>query len=443
MNASTLEKKSESLVLSEKAIKIGVIHYFWDSSSRGVNTVVRNSIEKGLGSFYPNLEMILIGENFQKGVFDNISEKRKLPLFSSDSYWYLLGGLMDLTKDLDAIIIENQMRGLNVYATQALKELSEKAGVPVHGRTHDGIWDRPDDWNKFKSVYSEFGQAIPRGENFSCSVLTLPAKAGMQKYYDKEINVIRNSIVPEDYIPNPKKEKELRELLEKEGIIAPDEKIIACPNRIVDRKLIEHIFPLVKNRMELTGEKYRLIVTESIDGEKIFPQENVYQRVLEYLAEKHNIPCSLGKVSKYIDDINFTVPNLYYISDFSVLSSKIEGFGYGNVDPFMCGKCVLIRRNEVHSDFEKYGMDFKYAWDDEVLNVKKDYIANLAYVDKILSNKNEYESFKSRMRLEWRLEQAQNVMKQNEIAIRKYFNNLVSATNLARVMKLEGYQKLK
>jgi hypothetical protein len=445
---SNLETKAkENLILSENPLKIGVVHYFWDSSSRGVNTVVRNSIEKGLGSLYSNSKVILIGEHFQTGVFDKL-EHRDLPLFTSDSYRYLLGGLVDLTKDLDAVIIENPLRGINPYATKAFKDFTELNGKSIHWRNHDFIWDHPEDWNKFNLVFEHAQQAIPRSNGFSCSVLTLPAKINMQKYYDKEINVLRNSVVCDDYNPNPKKEKELRELLEEKRIISPDEISIPCPNRIVNRKLIEHNFPIVKDIMDITGQKYCLLVTESIDDEKDYPQQNYYQRILEDIANRHNIPCSLGKLGGIIDDINFTVPNLYRIPEpsnkpkFALLPSRLEGFGYGNVDPWMCGLSVIGRYTDVHPDFEKYGMDFKHYWDDEVLNLKKNEIENFKYIEKILSNDDEYASFKTRMKLEWRLEQAEKVKDINKIAIEENFNHLKSAKDLVKIMKLPEYEKL-
>ena len=449
---SNLETKTrEDLVLSDEPIKIGVVHYFWDSSSRGVNTVVRNSVVKGLGSLYPNSEVVLIGEHFQKGVFDNL-EKRKVPLVSSDSYWLLLGALIDSTNDLDAVIIENPIWGKKPYATQAFKGSSEREGKPFHWRLHDAVWERPEYWPGFKEIFPEFGQAIPRSENFSCSVLTLPAKSKMQNYYDKEINIIRNSVVLDDYLPNPEDAKKLRNLLEENEIVKPGQKIISCPNRIVDRKLIEHGFPIVKNMRELTGEDYILLVTESIDDEFDFPQENVYHRILEDIAKKQNIPVSLGEASKFVDQIKNGVSRLYDISEFGILPSKIEGFGYGNVEPWLChgslenGKEKVIpgigRFGDVHQDFEQYGMNFKHYWNDEVLNLKRNYIENIKYSQKILSDENEYLDFKKRMKLEWRLEQARNVAAENEIAIIKDFNHLKSAKDLAKIMKLPGYQKI-
>jgi len=440
---SQLENKTKENILSEKPLKIGVIHYFWNSSSRGVNTVVNNSIVRGEKVLYPNLQLSFIGEEFKKGVFEG-NDKRELPLFSSDSYRYLLGGLIDLTKDLDYIIIENPVRGVNPYATKAFKELTEIVNKPVHWRNHDYIWDHKEDWNKFNQVFEHTEQAFPRTPNFSCSVLTSPAKIRMQKYYDKEINVIRNSIVCEDYDLNPKKDNDLRKLLEKEGIILSGEKIIACPNRIVERKAIEVAYPMIRNLNEITGEKYRLITTESIDGEKAYPELNTYQRILESVKGKHNIPVSLGEISKFLDDINFGVENLYHISDLALSPSEWEGFGYMNVESQASGIPLVGRYlTEVHPDFEQREMDFKHFYNDELIKpygIK--WVQRMQDIEKILSDKDAYNEFTDKLGLGRRIEKAKSVLENNKIAVKKHYNHVDSARKIAKTMKLPGYEKL-
>jgi len=410
--------------------------------------VVNNSIVRGGKVLYPNIEPVFIGEEFQKGVFDDHIQ-RKLPLFNSDSYRYLLGGLIDLTKDLDYIIIENPVRGVNPYATKAFKELTEVIDKPVHWRTHDGIWDHKGDWNKFNQVFEHTQQAFPRTPNFSCSVLTSPAKISMQKYYDKEINVIRNSIVCDDFERNnPKKDEEFRKLLEEKGILLPGEEPIVCPNRIVGRKAIEVAFPIMKNLnenlSEITGKKYRLIVTESIDDEKAYSQLNTYQRVLEFVAKKHNIPVSLGEVSKYIDGKNFNIGNLYHISPLALSPSEWEGFGLMYLES-QVARTPLIGRylTLVHPDFEQREMNFKHFYNDELIKpYGTNWVRRMQDIEHILSDKEAHREFTDELDLERRMKRAELVLNDNEKAVRKHYNHIDSARKISKVMKLPGYEKL-
>ena len=70
MSASKLENKTqESLVLSEKPIKIGFVHYFFDlGRAAGVWRVVDGN-DKAFKERYPNYEPVFIAGDFKDGVF--------------------------------------------------------------------------------------------------------------------------------------------------------------------------------------------------------------------------------------------------------------------------------------------------------------------------------------------------------------------------------------
>jgi len=445
MSKTDLEKEvKKTNVLSDKHIKIGFAHYFWDSSSRGVNTVVNNNL-LGLKELYPNSEFVFIGESFKEGVFDGF-EHRELPLAGNKDYFHLLGGLMDSMKDLDFVVFENPIRGINPYMTRAAKEFTQMYGKPVHWRNHDFIWDHDEDWDKFNLVFDNSKQAFPSSENFSCSVLTPPAKDRMKKYYDKEINVLRNSIVCDTFEnENAEKDAALDDILVELGIVRPGQKKLVSGNRIVERKAVEHGYPIVKNLNELTGEDWAYITTESIDMEKKFKfkEENIYQRILESVSNNHDIGASLGEVSEVIDDINFNMGNLYRISDLAISPSIAEGFGYMNVESWVAGVPLIGRYiSDVHPDFERHGMDFKHFYDDEVLRSRSNHIERLVDVDEILKDPKKYELFKDKMNLEWRMEHANKVLEQNKAAAKEHYNHLDSTKKLVGIMKMPGYEKL-
>ena len=89
--------------------KIGIIHYLWNESSSGVNTVIGNNVE-GLRELYPGIQPVFIADSASKDVFNGYKKVRvnmKKEGFHKK--------LLKKTKNLDAIIIENPFRQLQEY----------------------------------------------------------------------------------------------------------------------------------------------------------------------------------------------------------------------------------------------------------------------------------------------------------------------------------------
>jgi len=403
--------------------KIGIMHYFWDENSSGVNTVVNNNLE-GLLELYPGLEPIFISDRDSDKIFPKY-EKRNINLNKNFSK-----KLLDLTKDLEAIIIENPFRQLKEFplAPEEYKKFTENFNGGVVYRHHDVN-------NKLKNV-------VPESSNITHVTLVNPTKKQLENEYGIKVNILKNSVICENfYENNSKKDSELRESLESKGIILPNEKIIAVPNRIVDRKNIEESLMITKMLNELSSEQYRLIVTTSIiknEPNNIFQIK--YQKNLESLARKHNIKASMGEVSEIIDDINFNVGNLYHLSDFALSTSVKEGFGYMFVEPWIANTPQIGRHIEhVVPDFHKNGLDLNHLYDDDILVDGPKYKKRIKNLDNILSDKKILYKTIDKMKIPERTEYAKKVLEQNKEAVKINYNHIKIAGELANYLKLNQY----
>jgi hypothetical protein len=448
---SDLGQKSSSKeqVLSYDPINFFIAHYFWNSSSRGVNTRAMNDI-KALKYLYPKATFTLAGADFGEGMFDEY-EKVIIPLDKSESVHSLRGSLEEAATNSDYVIVHNALRGINPYTTKALKEFTEiLKEKPVHYVIHDGIWDHPEDWGKFNKVFEHTRQAFPSTENFTCSVLTPPAKPRVQNHYNGDVYVIRNSVVCDNFSEDPRKDDEFDGMLVNEGILNPSEVMIPSGNRIVDRKAFEIALMMIKDWENQTGRKSRFVVTESIDPERDYPALNTYQRVLEHVFDKHGINYSFGKISKFVDDKNFNIGHLYRNAarkdTFVPFPSEIEGFGFTNVEAPLSNAAMVGRYLTTgHPDMERRGMNFNHFFDDEAIRsfpIDK-WVDRMKYADNILSDKKAFRKFSKEFNLMGRIEDSKAFNDQNKAAIRKNYDYLgAPIRKLARVMEMPGHEKL-
>jgi glycosyltransferase involved in cell wall biosynthesis len=405
--------------------KIGIIHYLWNESSSGVNTVINNNIE-GLLELYPNLEPVFISDRNSEKIFSKY-EKRNVKMsgkFAKD--------LLNKTKDLNAVIIENPFRNLEEFplAPQEYKKFVENFQGQVVYRHHD--------------VDSHLKDVVPKSKNIKHTTLVNPTKKQLENEYNIEVDILKNSVICEKfYKNNPKKDNELKEKLERLGMILPNEKIIAVPNRIVDRKNIEESLMITKLLNESTKDKYRLLVTTSIkknEPDNYFQIQ--YQKNLEALARKHDIPSTLGKISEIIDEENFNVGNLYHIADLALSTSVKEGFGYMFVEPWVAETPLIGRYIEhVIPDFHKNGLDLRHLYDEDILIDGPKYKKRIKNLDQILSNKKLIHKTIDRIQIDKRKNYAQNVLEQNKEAVEKNYNNVKIADELAGYLKLNRQKR--
>jgi len=340
--------------------------------------------------------------------------------------------LMDKTRDLDAVIIENPFRNLEEFpiAPQEYKKFVENFPGQVVYRHHD--------------VDLNLKNVNPLSKNIKHTTLVEPTKKQLEKEYGINVDILKNSVICENfYKNNQKKDNELRENLEKLGMVLPNEKIIAVPNRIVDRKNIEESLMITKLLNESTDDKYRLLVTTSIkknEPNNFFQIQ--YQKNLEALAKKHKIPSTLGEISEVIDGENLNIGNLYHIADLALSTSVKEGFGYMFVEPWISETALIGRHIEhVIPDFNKNGLDLRHLYDEDILVDGPIYKKRIKNLDQILSDKKLMCETIDKLQINERRNYAKNVLEQNKEAVEKNYNHVKIADELASYLKLNKQKR--
>ena len=404
-------------------MKILFLHYAFKSD--GVTRCVLNNIS-GLTKLSGNISFILAGDCFASSIPSDI-EKRSIDWEAPD----IVSQIQEIAKDADVVIIENPTVGILPKATLAFKRYAEKnQDKRVIYRIHDLIDDRPHLFEEFKKTFDNFDDIYPNSNNVSFLTLTSFDKRRLTEKGLNNIEVLPNSIVISDLDINGEKSLGLRTLFEKKGIVKPGEKIIAYPVRIERRKNIEEAMLLTKILNE-GGDNYRLIVTVPFD-------EN-YEKELEILADKHKIPCSIGKASKYISfdkKDKFTIADFYAASDLVISTSVREGFGFVFVEPWLAGTSVMGRAiPSVTEDFQTNGVDLSYLYDNDILHNSNDPRERMKKVERILYNLNELNGASKILDIKNRINKAVDLINQNKEAIKKHYSHVNIAEQLLENIK--------
>ena len=461
-NYSVLEKKTTSgeRVLSYDALKIGFFHYFFDERSAGVNRVISNNI-KGFEQFYPNIQPILIAEEFQRDLFENydriqldVNKSIKDPRLTDAEKNYLRTenikqSLINLRNSFKyGLFAENILRGIDPTITKGMRDFAESeqaSKIPIIYRNHDFFEDYPDNWISFLTSFNNVRDPIPKSSNVLQFALTSSTQNKIENFFDGEAGVLRNSVVCSDfYRKNDGKDSALREIFEKKGIVKPGEKIVSYPVRIDQRKNIGEALFVVKVLNEFHGGNYRLVVTATRDKDYARPELNKYQRRIEKFAKDFDIPASLGEAYEIIDGKTFNIGNLYHISEFALSTAVKEGFGYAYVEPWVSGIPMIGRRiREVCEDFEANGMDFKKnLYDSSILKATRNWETRLKRLEALLRSPAELEEVVKRLDLPMRIEYAKDKLKKNAQVVEKEYGYLPVVKEIIRVLKLPGYEKL-
>ncbi|MCK5043676.1 glycosyltransferase family 4 protein [Candidatus Pacearchaeota archaeon] len=393
-------------------MKILFLHYAFKSD--GVTRCVLNNIN-GLKELSENISFVLAGNCFASSIPSDI-EKRHIDWNSQD----IVSQIHEIAKDADIIVVENPSVGILPQATLAFKEYAEKnKDKKIIYRVHDLIDDRPHLFENFKKTFDNFDDIYPVSSNVSFLTLTSFDKARLIKKGLNNVEVLPNSIVVSDLDINREKSFGLRTLFEKKGIVKPGEKILAYPVRIEKRKNMEEAMLLTKILNE-GGENYRLVIT--------LPFGEDYKKELEILADKHKIPCSIGKASEYISfdkKDEFTIADFYAASDLVISTSVREGFGFVFVEPWLAGTSIIGRAiPSVTEDFQTNGIDLSYLYGNDIFPCSDDPKERMKKIDEILSDPDKLNKISEILDIKSRISKAVSLINQNKEAIKKHYNHM-------------------
>ncbi len=385
-------------------MKICFLHYYFKKD--GVTRTVLNNV-LGIKEQSPNIQFVFAGDFFSEAIPD-YAEKRFIDWESED----LVSEIKRVSSDADILIIENPVVGIFPRATLAFKEfVEENQNKKVIYRIHDFIDDRPHLFEEFKKVFSDFNEIYPNSDNVHFITLTSFDRNRLLAKGLKNVSVLPNSIVESDLYTNEENALKLRKKFEESGIIKLGEKIISYPVKILRRKNIEEAI-LITKLINNFGGKHRLIVT--------LPHEDDYEKEIKELAEKHNVPCSIGEAHKFLDygKDEFTTADLFAISDLVISTSIREGFGFAFIEPWVAGTPLIGRKiPEVTKDFEDAGIDLSPLYDNSVLHNSKNTEERIERVGAFLSDNEKLDQLQKILRLNERIEKSLTLMEKNKQAV--------------------------
>ena len=458
-----LERKLQpgQKALTFDPVKIAFFHYFFDERSAGVNRVVENNLE-GLKHFYPNFQPTLIAEEFEEPLFNkhqrivldskSAAEDERYTPFEKNFVRgeYIKDELINLKREFrDGFVAENPLRGIDAGISKGLLKFAEDdkmVGSNINYRNHDFFQDYPDDWIYFLKQFGNVRAPLPISGNVTQFGLTTSMQDKLQNFFDGEAEVLRNSVICDDFATKDDgKDGELRELFEREGIVKPGEKIIAYPVRIDQRKNVEEAIFMTHILNKHHDGNYRLIVTATRDKDYDKKgEENVYQRKIEKFAEELEVPVSLGEAYKFIDGENFNVGNLYHISDLALTTAVKEGFGYVYVEPWVSGTPLIGRRiREVCEDFEYNGLSKKNLYDGSDLRATRNWETRLKRLETMLKNPVSREAMVERLKLPEKIDYAKGRVDKNADIVKRVYGHIPVAREMIASFKFPGYDKLK
>jgi glycosyltransferase involved in cell wall biosynthesis len=400
-------------------MKILFIHYSYKID--GVTRVVLNNI-KGLATHSNELKFIVAGDAFEFPMSEEI-DQRYIDWNAED----IFSQLQKISQDADVIIIENPTIGIFPRATLAFKKFSENnPDKKIIYRIHDFVEDRPFLLDNFKKICGDLNKIYPQSSNVSFLTLTSFDKKRLINKGVQNVSVLPNSIIVSDFETDKERAFKLRKTFEDNGIINPEEIILTYPVRVLRRKNIEEAILLTKLMNKESTQTYRLIVT--------IPFEKDYENEIENLAKEYDVPCSIGKTSKYLSfdkKEKYTIADLYLISDLVISTSVCEGFGLAFVEPWLAGTPVIGRKiNSVTEDFENNGIDLTNLYDNSIFHNSKDSKERMSNVIAILSNPKKFEELSKRLDMFSRIKKAKLSVEKNKLAIEKNYNHLNVAKQL-------------
>ena len=395
-------------------MKILFLHYYFKKD--GVFKVVLNNI-LGLKEQDEKIEFVLAGDSFIDSIPSYV-EKRYIDWDSDD----VISEIKRVSSDADIIIIENPVVGIFPRATLAFKEFVEQnPDKKIIYRIHDFIDDRPHLSEEFFKLFTTLKEVYPISDNVHFITLTSFDKNRLLAKGLKNVSVLPNSIVESDLYTNEKNAMKLRERFEESGVIKPGEKIISYPVRVLRRKNIEEAILITKLLNNFLGN-HRLIVT--------VPYEDDYGEEIKKLAEKHNVPCSIGEAHKFLDygKGEFTTADLFAISDLVISTSIKEGFGFAFIEPWVSGTPLIGRKiPEITKDFEEAGIDLSALYDNSVLHNSKNSEERMNKVKFFLSDNEKLNQLQNILRLNERIEKSSSLLEKNKQAVIKNYGH----TNVA------------
>lgn len=256
--------------------------------------------------------------------------------------------------NIDLLVAQNILTiPMHIPLGVALTEIIAETQIPTIAHHHDFYWER----TRFmvNAVGDYLSMAFPPNlPNIEHVVINSPAQEELALRTGISSTIIPNVL---DFENPPVKDKKATKDFRKSINLAPGDKMILQPTRIVQRKGIEHAIDLVE---DLSDTSYKLVISHA-SGDEGFE----YVEWLKEHAKERGVSLRLVDIhmSDPINpDINnvdkYSLWDVYPHADFITYPSLYEGFGNAFLEAIYFKKPLLINRYAIFvRDIEPKGFD--------------------------------------------------------------------------------------
>ena len=246
--------------------------------------------------------------------------------------------------DLDLLIPENALAiPMNIPLGIALTELIAETRMPTIAHHHDFFWER----QRFLSncVWDYLNMSFPPQLPSIRHIVINSSGAHQLSLRSGVSSELIPNIMDFDVLPAPP-DNYLDSFRADLGI-APDEKLILQPTRVVARKGIEHAIELV-SRMPM---KSRLVISHASGDEG-----DTYEQRVRHYAEMMEVPTIF--VSDQIGDERattsdgrkiYSLGDAYQMCDLVTYPSTIEGFGNAFLEALYYRRPIVVNNYSIFS----------------------------------------------------------------------------------------------
>jgi len=267
---------------------------------------------------------------------------------------YLKETLYDFLQrfDIKLMVLENALAiPMHIPLGLALAELMAETHIPAIGHHHDFYWER----TRFSvnAINDYLDMVFPsRDHDLQHVVINQAAQEELARRKSISSMVIPNVLDFEN--PPPPTDAYAADVRSEIGL-APDDKLILQPTRVIPRKGIGHAINLVQM---LGSQKYKLVVSHDAGDEGY-----EYKAMLAGFAKRSGVDLRffVTRVSE-TRRLNaegkktYTLWDIYPHADFVTYPSMYEGFGNAFLESVYFRKPILVNRYEVFArDIEPKG----------------------------------------------------------------------------------------
>ena len=250
--------------------------------------------------------------------------------------------------DIELLISENALTiPMNIPLGLALTEFIAETGFPTIAHHHDFFWER----KRFlvNCVWDYLNMAFPPHLPSIRHVVINSSAANQLSLSTGISSLLVPNVMDFDHPPPPLDEyaRDVRQALG----MAPDEKMLLQPTRVVQRKGVEHAIELVNQ----LGLKARLVISHAAGDEG-----DAYEHRVRDFADLLDVPTNF--VSDIIKEQRgttqdgrkiYTLGDVYPHADLVTYPSDIEGFGNAFLE------AIYYRRPIVVNNYSIFDIDIK------------------------------------------------------------------------------------